>query len=468
MRNRFRKIILVVVFPFVMNTYSKDLSLADCGGRPDGITLNTEAFARGIATLAAGGGGRLVVPPGLWLTGPIRLASRVELHLERGALVRFSPDYRLYPLRLVTIKGDEWEVVSTSPISGEDLEDIALTGDGIFDGSGEVWRMCKRAKFTADEWKERIASGGVLSADGASWYPDAACLDGERATRALAEKGIRNPAAYEPYHLFLRPKMARFLRCRRLRLDGVTFRNSPMWTLNPLLCEDVEITDVKVFNAASAQNSDGIDIESCRRVKVKGCTLSVGDDGICLKSGLNAVGRRRAAPTEDVEVSGCTVYAGHGGFVIGSEMSGGVRRIVVSNCVFIGTDSGVRFKSTRGRGGRVEDIRLSGLRMADIAGHAIDINLYYAGRAPTEEEISQEVPAAPVTEETPVFRDIRLENIVSVGSRAALVVRGLPEMPVRGLAIIDSRFDGAAEGLTLKYCEAPRLTRLFVNNQEVK
>ena len=155
--------------------------------------------------------------------------------------------------------------------------------------------------------------------------------------------------------------------------------------MNPVLCEDVSILNVKVQNSPAAQNSDALDLESCRRAVIRGCTFDTGDDGICIKSGKDAAGRRIGVPTEDVLVEGCTVYHAHGGFTIGSEMSGGVRNLVVSNCTFMGTDIGLRFKSTRGRGGVVEKIFISDIRMEDIAGDAINFNLYYGGKSPLDE-----------------------------------------------------------------------------------
>jgi polygalacturonase len=411
------------------------VSVADFGGVGDGVTLNTEAFAKALAALSEKAGGELVVPAGFWLTGPIQLRSHVNLHLEPGALVKFSGDYKLYPLTVIDMKGEQ-EVDSLSPLSGVNLEDVAITGSGIFDGGGDAWRMIKKDKLTEREWKDLVKSGGVLNEKGDTWWPSRSALEGGKAVAELQKRGSLKPGDYEPYHQFLRPRMVRLIGCKRLRIEGVTFQNPPNWTLNPSLCEDVAILNVKIFNSEFAQNSDALDLESCRRAIIRGCIFDVGDDGICLKSGKDAPGRRIGVPTEDVLVEDCTVYHAHGGFTIGSEMSGGVRNVRVNNCTFMGTDIGLRFKSTRGRGGVVEKIHIANVRMADLAGDAINFNLYYGGKAPLDETGSPEqVQAPPVTEETPQFRDIHIENVICRGAQTAIVLQGLPEMPIRDITL---------------------------------
>jgi len=185
-----------------------------------------------------------------------------------------------------------------------------------------------------------------------------------------------------------------------------------------------------------AQNSDALDLESCRHGIIRDCIFDVGDDGICIKSGKDAAGRRIGVPTEDVLVEGCTVYHAHGGFTIGSEMSGGVRNMRVDNCTFIGTDVGLRFKSTRGRGGAVENIFISNVRMTGITGSAIDFNMYYGGKSPLEDPSTNEDAKTPaVSEETPQFRDIHIENVICRGAQKAVMLQGLPEMPIRNITL---------------------------------
>ncbi len=411
------------------------VNLTNFGGIGDGQTLNTAAVEKALAALADKGGGELVVPPGIWLTGPIKLRSHINLQLERGALIQFSRDYHLYPLTVIDLKGEK-EVDSTSPISGENLESVAITGEGIIDGGGDAWRPLKKGKLSEGDWKSLLKSGGVLDEKGATWWPSRAAMAGEKLVEKLRKENSLKPADYEPAHQFLRPKMLRLIGCKKVLLEGVTFQNPPNWTMNPVLCEDVSILNVNVHNLPTAQNSDALDLESCRRAVIRGCTFDTGDDGICIKSGKDAPGRRIGVPCEDVLVEGCTVYHAHGGFTIGSEMSGGVRNFRVDNCTFIGTDIGLRFKSTRGRGGVVEKIYISNIRMMDIVSDAINFNLYYGGKSPLDETAGNaETNLPPVTEATPQFRDIHIENVVCRGAQKAIVLQGLPEMPIQNISL---------------------------------
>jgi polygalacturonase len=410
------------------------VSLADYG-TGDGVTLNTDAFEKAFAALAKNGGGRLIVPPGIWLTGPVHFRSHTELHLERGALIQFSRDYKLYPLTVIDMRGEK-EVDSTSPISGENLKDVAITGDGIIDGGGDAWRAVKKDKLNDSDWRALVKSGGVLDEKSTGWYPSPAVMNGAKILAAIRKTGSLNPADYEPAHQYLRPKMVRFINCERLLLQAATFQNPPNWTLNPALCDDVSILNVQVRNSPAAQNSDALDLESCRHAIIHGCIFDAGDDGICLKSGKDAAGRRIGVPTEDVLISDCTVYHAHGGFTIGSEMSGDVRNVRVDNCTFMGTEVGLRFKSSRGRGGVVENIYVANVRMADITGDAINFDLYYGGKSALDASAGgTDTNLPPVTEETPQFRDIHIENIICRGARKAIVLQGLPEMAIRDISL---------------------------------
>jgi polygalacturonase len=449
----------------------RTVSVADFGGVGDGKTLNTEAFAKAIAALGAG---RLVIPPGIWLTGPIRLRSNLELHLEAGALVQFSGDYKLYPLMVLDRKGEK-EVASASPIFGENLENVAITGRGIIDGAGDAWRPVKKGKLTESAWKTLIKTGVN---DGSVWYPSREAQEGSKLVQQLKQAGSLQLEDYEPARQFLRPNMVKLINCRQVLLDGVTFQNSPNWTLNPTLCADLTIRNVTVRNPEYGQNTDALDVESCRNAIVRDCTFDVGDDGICLKSGKDAAGRRIGVPTENMWIENCVVYHAHGGFTIGSEMSGGVRNIGVNNCVFMGTDIGLRFKSTRGRGGVVEKIFIKNVRMEDIPGDAINFNMYYGGKAPLD-ETSPKRTKVPVTEETPQFRDIYIDDVICRGARNAVLLQGLPEMPIRGIHLQNISITAGggmtwmdAENITLKNVEiltskSPVLTTVNVTNSVI-
>jgi polygalacturonase len=232
-----------------------------------------------------------------------------------------------------------------------------------------------------------------------------------------------------------------FTSCKNVLREGVTFQNSPAWCLHPLMCEDLTVRNIFVQNPWYAQNGDGIDVESCRNVLIEGSTFDVGDDGICIKSGRDAAGRKRGLPTENLIARNNTVYHAHGGFVIGSEMSGGARNIYVDNNTFIGTDIGLRFKTTRGRGGIVENIYITNTYMKDIVGEAILFDMYYAAQDPIalmgEKREPPKVQVLPVTEETPQFRNFFITNVVCNGAQKGIFVRGLPEMNVKNIVLKD-------------------------------
>jgi polygalacturonase len=412
---------------------NKTFRITDFGAVGDGHTKNTEAFAMAIKACADARGGRVIVPAGLWLTGPIQLKSNLNLHLEKGAVVLFSGDFEDYPLIKRIWEGSA-AVRCVSPLFGENLTNIAITGNGIFDGSGQAWRPVKKNKMTENQWKKLLASGGVTDSGGGVWYPSKEAMNGHKTVAELDARGA-DVNEYAAARQFLRPVMVGLVQCKNVLLDGPTFQNSPAWNIHPLMCENVIIRNINVRNPWYSQNGDGLDVESCRNVIINNCWFDVGDDAICMKSGKDKYGRMRGKPTEDVAISDCVVYHGHGGFTVGSEMSGGVRNIYVRNCDFLGTDVGIRFKSRRGRGGVVENIFIQDIRMKDIPEDAILFTLYYGDRVsiPDEEETDSDYAknVPPVTEETPTFQNIYMKNIICDGANRAVYMQGLPEMPIQ-------------------------------------
>lgn len=408
-------------------------SIVDFGAVPGGNKLNTDAINQAILDVSKNGGGKVIVPRGIWLTGPIVLKNNVNLHVEEGALLLFSRNYDDYPLIHTSFEGLE-TFRCQSPISGTNLENIAITGKGIIDGSGDTWRPVKKSKLTELHWKELIQSGGVLNENKNVWYPTEKSLQGALNTSSFNVPAGTNKKDFENVKDFLRPVMVSLIKCNKVLLDGPTFQNSPAWNIHPLMCEDITLKNLTIRNPWYSQNGDGIDLESCKNAIIYRCNFDVGDDAICIKSGKNENGRKRGIPTENTIVKECVVYHGHGGFVIGSEMSGGVRNMHVSQCTFIGTDVGLRFKSNRGRGGVVENIYISDIIMTDIPTEAIRFNLYYDGQSPIPEPEDtnkiqpEKASMQSVTEGTPEFKNIYVKNIACIDAAKAIRMVGLPEM----------------------------------------
>ena len=415
----------------------RTVKITDFGGVGDGVTLNTNAFAKAIEYLSSKGGGTLLLTEGIWFTGPIEFKSNIDLHLSKGALILFSPDFNLYPLVSTVFEGLDTRRCQ-SPISGKNLTNIAITGEGSINGSGEAWRPLKKSKVTDAQWKKVTASGGVVKND--TWYPSNGSLKGAEISDMNVPTGNLLPEQWLEIKDFLRPVLVDFISCKNVYLQGVLFENSPAWNIHPFMCENVIIDGIFSRNPGYAQNGDGLDLESCKNSIVVNSLFDSGDDGICIKSGKDKQGRDRGVPTENLIVYNCKVFQGHGGFVVGSEMSGGVKNVLVKNCQFLGTDVGLRFKSARGRGGIVENIYISDIYMFNIVTDSYLFDLYYAGKSASEaleagDENAVEEKKHNVTDETPLFRNIYVKNVISRNARRAMYFNGLPEMKISNIHI---------------------------------
>jgi len=419
----------------------RTLSILDLGADPTGQTLTTAPIQQAIDSLASLGGGTVIFPAGLYLTGPITLRSNIRLYTDYNATVLFSPDYSLYPQFNTSFEGVDTRRCQ-SPISAFQAENIAITGHGTFNGNGDYWRPLKRSKVTDSQWKRHLKKGGVLSDDEKTWYPDLGSKYGATLCVDQNVPVVTDDSTWAFIHTFLRPVMLHLVGCRNILLEGVCFENSPAWNLHPLMCTNVTLSHLTVRNPWYSQNGDGVDVESCSNVLIHDCSFDVGDDAICMKSGKDADGRRRAVPTQNVLVHHCTVYHGHGGFVVGSEMSGDVRNIQVQHCTFLGTDVGLRFKSTRGRGGVVENIYIRDIYMWAIPNEALLFDLFYGGKGAgeeSEEELMARMNAsAPAVDETtPAFRHIFIHDVIAKDAQSAMLFNGLPEMPLEDVNLSD-------------------------------
>lgn len=399
---------------------STTYNIKDYGAVGDGQTLNTEAIEKAIDACSSSGGGNVLVPPGLWLTGPIGLKSNVNLHTERGALVIFSTDHNLYPI----LDGR-----TASPIHGNKLQNVAITGEGIFDGGGDTWRPLKKTKAAPSLWNELTRAGGAVSSDGGMYWPTRQAMEGEDYLKKLKGKKGLTPDDFLPARDFMRPTLLVITNSSNILIDGPTFKNSPMYVINPRFCNNLIIRNVTVNNEYYAQNGDGIDLSSCRNAIVFHCTVNAGDDGICMKSSHSGSNEAGDEALQNVVIADCIVYHAHGGFVIGSNTDGGMRNVYVTNCNFVNTDIGIRVKSARGRGGLVHDIYIDNIYMHDILNEAILFSTYY--------EDDKKLKNVEVNERTPRFQDFHLSHIYCNNAKIAISIIGLPEMPVNNIHFSD-------------------------------
>ena len=442
------------------------VNIIDFGAKPDGITLNTKAINDAIQQVNAKGGGKVIIPEGLWLTGPIELLSNVNLYTEKNALVLFSADHSLYPIINTSFEGLETRRCQ-SPISARNAENIAITGHGVFDGNGDTWRPTKKDKLTEGQWKKLVASGGVVDTDGRIWYPSEGALKGAILSKDNfnVPRGELTDSDWDYMRDWLRPVLLSFIKCNKVLLEGATFKNSPSWCLHPLSCENITINKVTVSNPWYSQNGDALDLESCNKALIINNSFDAGDDGICIKSGKDEQGRKRGEPCQNVIVMNNTVLHGHG-FVVGSEMSGGVNNIYVDNCTFMGTDVGLRFKSNRGRGGLVENIYISNINMINIPNEALIFNLYYGGKGrgedPNQDEKKAETTIPPVTEETPIFRNIFIKDVTCNGAGRAVFFNGLPEMRIKNINMENIIVSNAKEGVVLSEADEVNMKNIKI------
>ncbi|GGH19033.1 glycoside hydrolase family 28 protein [Paenibacillus segetis] len=349
-------------------------NIEDFGARKDSGELATHAITAAIAAASEAGGGTVYVPSGTFLTGSIFLQSNIDLNLSPGAILSFSNNPLDFPVVENRWEGVKREVYAPC-IYGKGLVNISITGSGTIDGNGAPW-----------------------------WYK------------------FRN----QPEELkYPRPTLIGFEGCKRVTLKDLTLTNSPSWTVNPIACFNVTIDNLSILNPADSPNTDGINPESCSNVRISNCNIDVGDDCIAIKAGTEDTKER--IPCENITITNCTMVHGHGGVVLGSEMSGDIRNVTISNCVFKQTDRGIRMKSRRGRGGTIEDIRISNIVMEDVI-CPFTLNLYYFCGPRGKEQYVWDKNPYPITDETPCFRRIHYANITARNVHAAAgFIYGLAE-----------------------------------------
>ena len=447
----------------------REINIADYGGVGDGITLNTEAFANAIDVLVQNGGGRLVVPEGVWLTGPITLKDNIDLHIRPDAVLLFSTDRDLYPIIETVFEGLDTKRC-LSPINADGAKNIAITGGGTIDGNGDSWRQVKKSKIAPSQWKNLLKSGGFTNEKGDLWYPDSSSFRGSVVSDAFnVPQGLVTEEEWNSVKTYLRPVLIGLKNCENVLLEDCLFQNSPCWNIHPLMCKNVIINNITVRNPWYSQNGDGLDVDSCEDVLVINSSFDVGDDAICIKSGKDEDGRRRARPCRNLIVDNCIVFHGHGGFVVGSEMSGGVENIKVSNCRFLGTDVGLRFKSCRGRGGVVQNIYIEDIVMMNIPTEPLLFDLHYGGKSAVEAAedglSAYDVEYVPADVTTPQFRDIHIRNVVCSGAARAMYFNGIPEKNIENIVVEDCKIV-SDKGADLRYSTGVVLRNVDITQAE--
>ncbi|NJD11774.1 MAG: glycoside hydrolase family 28 protein [Gemmatimonadetes bacterium] len=405
------------------------------GALGDGGRDCTAAIRQAVLACHAAGGGRVLVPAGRYLTGPVHLRSNVELHLADGATLAFSQDPAAY-LPLVHTRWEGVELMHYSPlIYAFEQENIAVTGPGTLDGQADAAHWWP--------WNGRTQYG---------WQPG---QPDQRAARTrlmeLAEQGVPVAARRFGEGSYLRPQFIQPYRCRNVLIEGVRISNSPMWEIHPVLCRNVTVRSVSVVT--HGPNNDGCDPESCTDVLIEDCLFDTGDDCIAIKSGRNADGRRLATPTENVVVRGCRMKDGHGGVTIGSEISGHVRWVFVERCTMDGPnlDRALRFKNNAMRGGVLEHIYMRNVQVGQVAEAVVHCDFTY-----------EEGAAGSFR---PVVRAVFVEGVTSQRSEYALFLRGIPGGVIEDVVIADCDFRNVARGNLLEHVRGLRLENVSINGR---
>ncbi len=399
------------------------------GAKNDSSTKATLPIKNAIDAAAKAGGGTVYFPAGKYLTGAIHLKSNITIFIDAGAELHFSDDFNDY-LPMVESRYEGVDVTSFSPLFyAYKATNIAIRGRGTINGHGQKWWNF------VEGYKE-----GQLRTEWQFMFD------------SLNRNILLPDDARQMKRGFLRPPFIQPMYCSNVLIEGITIVNSPFWTVNPEFCENVTVTGVTINNPHSP-NTDGINPESCSYVHISNCHISVGDDCITIKSGKDVPGRTKNQPAQNYTITNCTMLSGHGGVVIGSEMSGGVKKITISNCIFDGTERGIRIKTARGRGGVVEDIRVDNIVMKNIKDQAIVLDMEYA-----------KSPPEPLSERTPQFRNIRFSNITA-STKQAMYINGLAEMPVQEISLTDVVFD-AETGIFIGNAKDIELHQVRINTKK--
>lgn len=394
--------------------------ITDYGAFSNGTTSNTQVFAKAIADCAQKGGGKVNVPSGTWLTGPIHLKSNIELHLEKGAFIKFDPNLEKY-LPEVFSRFEGIEYFNYSPlIYARNVENIALTGEGTLDGQDESWKKDDLLRQMSVEKLYESVENNI----------------------SVEKRRFGNK------NFLIQPSFVQFINSKNILIDGVTIKNSPNWTVHPIYSENITISNVTIDN--NGRNSDGIAIDSSRNVLIKDCQIESGDDAIVIKSGRDQDGLRVNKSSENIIIRDCKIEEGHSGIAIGSEMSGGIRNVYVHEIDMNYVKYGFRMKSAPSRGGIVEKIWLDDVRVDRAITDAIRLDLLYQGKEESYDKDS-----------LPIFKDIHIKDFYCRRAKNAIILIGLPESPLRNISFENVHIS-ATQGITKENVQNEKLEDLNI------
>jgi polygalacturonase len=405
----YRSFVLAIAFAAPASAATPAFNITDYGAKNDASAPATDAFRLAIEAAKKAGGGTVYVPAGKYVSGPIQMISNLTLYFDAGATVEFPAQ------KLPFTRGRQQSIEALTPvplIGGENLENVAIMGRGVLKSNNDDWmKMMPR---------QRASGSDPGSANGPNW---------ERLLQLLEVKTPAPDEAYRAAAPELRPSFVRFMNSRNVLVQGVRFGGSPMWTVH-LLYSDNAVVDGVIIETYPGVHTDGIAVDSSRNVRIANCYIDTGDDGIVIKAGKDADGLRVNKPAENISITNCTVHRAHGAVTLGSETSGWIRNLVAGNIICDGTQMGVRLKSSRTRGGGIENVRFDHWTMRNV-GTAINVTNYYL----MEGEVR--TGRAAVSPRTPIFRNIAVSNMTVDHARVAIDVEGLPEMPISSLRISD-------------------------------
>ena len=405
----------------------RTVNIEDFGGVGDGITLNTASFEDAIDVLAQNGGGRLVVPKGIWLTGPMTLKDNIELHLDREAVLLYSAG---------SDAGD-----APAMINAQGARNIAITGTGIIDGNGDLKRPVSKDRVTPAQWRGLLQKSGITNRKGDMWYPDSASYRGAAPNPVV---GLRD--------------------CEDVLISECTFRNAPSDAVRSSMSRRMIVEGIAVLNPLHAEDCDGIELDSCEEILVINSSFDGVDAAVCVAAGNGADGRIAPASSRNLIADNCNVFHAKYGFVIGGNVAGGVQNVSVSNSRFIGTDAGLAFKSSRGSGGMVENIYAEDLIMMDIPSTPLLIDAYRDG-ASASESSAYDIDYVPANDLTPHFRNIHISGIVCNSAAKAVCFNGIPEVNIENVILDDCRI-AARKGADLRYASGVQLKNVHINQTD--